>query len=575
MRLQRCKQISRLLFITMPLMAGAQTLDKNQMKYERATNELETVLADAGKLERPLSVKVKAKAASLLWTQSPDRARLLFMSLWDFIDSQKDDKAFDQKESRTVLLRYLYPKDRRLADQLLQKLSSKTTTDNSNQLSFESIRGTDEESNQLARLAWHLLDADATLAAGVLERSVSRNTAPQTVLVLNKLRGNDPLLANYVARAALEKFRSQPKTVAVVGLTYLTGYLFPLTPAPAGSPEIEQSDEGLRLQFMSSGYELLKESLSESDEFLSQTQQLNAKSLQFRTFSQGFLAATLAALAMQYAPYLVPELNSLSAKLLSGLPEPLVQGANLQAAVIRNAAEIADDTGANIIPAIAGGEFDKAQGLIDKLKDENSKKSYAQLLLKAQFKSYVMKTDLSKALKLAQSTEEPAARMQMFTELAKVAHAKGAAAVSSEILSEARKTDVNPELKGRHARALFSFAAETAYFSAPDALLLLEDAVKELNGLGSQNTDGGDKASSAKVSILNDPNRFVDSVELTKAFSAVGRHYFEETLLVSEKLHNKAVQAMARLATIERTLKRVPPKAVPKPSTSSPKPKTN
>src|SRR5215510_2160840 len=233
MRLQKCTCILLLLFIVVPMTGKAQTIGTDKMKYQRSITELETVLEDASKLESALAVKVKAKAASLLWKQSPDRARSLFLSLWDFIDSQKDDKAFDQKELRTVLLRYLYPRDRKLADQLLQKLSNKTKTDSREQSSLENLRGTDEESSQLARLAWNLLDADTTLAAGVLERSLSRNTPPQSIMVLSKLRNTDPLLANYLAMVALEKFRHQSKTVAVVGLTYLAGYLFPLTPSPA------------------------------------------------------------------------------------------------------------------------------------------------------------------------------------------------------------------------------------------------------------------------------------------------------------------------------------------------------
>lgn len=553
--------VSLLLVIFVPVILEAQVLNNDQMKYQRAVQELESVLDSASKFEPLLGVKVKSKGASLLWKQSPERARALFLKLWDFIE-QQDAKSLDQEEAQTALLRYLYPKDRVLANQLLQKLTAKTPPDQ--QFSFDRIAGREKGPNRLARLAEQLLSSDATLAAKLLEQSFDHNTAPQAVLILSRLREIDPLLANFVVRQALENMRRQPKTIGVIGLTHMISYLFPLTPSPDATIEVEQSDEALRIEFMSVGYQILKESLSESDDVL---KQLDGQGQQFRTFSQGFTAATLAALASRYAPNLAPELTVISSQLLRGLPPQMSQGANMQAAVVRSAAEESEGAATSIVPVIARGEFDKAQSVIDKLKDENMKKIYTDLLLKARFKAAIATADLDGALRMARTVSNTTSRMQMFVEAARLAHKKRESAVTAQILVEARNAAASPTIPGPHARAVFALAAETAYFSPADAMITLEEGVKQLHHLP--------KMDATKPSPLNDPDRFVDFPEVARAFANVARDYFDESLAIAAKLENKAVAAVARLAAIERTLKMIPPTDAATPARPAGTPKKN
>jgi hypothetical protein len=574
MRHQIYAPVFLLIWILMPAMLYGQTLDTDTPERQFALQQLEGVLTYADKIDGMPSIKVKAKADAVLWNQSPDRARALFLSLWEFIERQKDDKSFDQEEARLVVLRNLYPNDQKLANHLLQRLEEKTQAD-SDQSSFDRIRGTNQETQRLAKLALQLVDVDPMLAAKVLQQSLTQNTSPGLIFVLSRFRESDPLFADQLATNVLQNLNNQPKPVAVTGLSYLIAYLFPDTPMPPVSEQVKQADKRLQTEFVSVGYQILKASLAEPDSVTGQA--LSGKHLQFKTFSQAFVAASLAAMATSFAPNVVNELDQITEKLLRGLPPPLVQIVGFQSAVIRRTATRTntseDSNDEEIFAAIAKGQFDNAQALIDQLKDESKKKAYGQRLLKAQFKAYLIRADLNAATKTARKVEDSASRIQLFAEITRVAFQRGEWTASADVLTEARKTTPSPDRAGPHARALFSLAAEAASFSAPDALIVLQDTVKQVNALARRDKDGtGDKPQVRGSSTLNDSDRFIDSSEMMRAFGAVGRDYFDNALVVAAGVDNKAVQAMARLAIIENRLKATPPTRKPKPSVNSSKP---
>jgi hypothetical protein len=329
------------------------------------------------------------------------------------------------------------------------------------------------------------------------------------------------------------------------------------------SLEIAESDDSLRALFLAVGYQILKESLAESEQTLKDTYHMTSEGLGFRTYAQAFLAETLATLSNRYAPHLTPELRLIASELLAKVPASMAQAAKMQASAIGSTAEALDHGEENqtaaVFGAIARGEFSHARDLIDKLKDERAKKSYGQQLLKAEFKSYLALSELEKALKTALLVDDSTIRMQMLGQLAKAANQKGNLAFSSEVLSEARKTVVDPDRRGMHARALFTLASETAYFAGPETLLVMDDAVKQINQLSDLPKD--------KAVALNDPNSFLDSNELVAAFSRVGKTYLEEALQLSTKINNPAVRQSVRLSSIEKVLSMRPREASSQPIT--------
>lgn len=547
----------------MAINSKGQLPNDEQLKYQIATQEVESILSLADRIDNPLArIKVKAKAASLLWTQSPERARSIFLDLWGFIDKQTDE-SFDKEEARTALLGYIFPKDRTLANQLLQKASR--NTEDKNVSGFDKINGNDPETRKLAFLSYRLADSDANLAAQVFEQSLAHRTSPMTPFILARLKEKNPQLANYLASRVMESLNQQPPTVAVFGLTALASYLFPLTPLPATLTEDAESEENLHLQFMSVGYQTLKESLAESDEFLIKEQQIPKEGLRFRPVSQAMLVAVLTVLSQQYAPQNFAELSEITNRLIKTLPAQVASLVQLQAAAVKGKigqtgeTETPEVSEAEITRALTKGDFKTAQNLIDKLKDETKKKSWTQILLKAQSKAQLAIGEILEALNTTRKMENAAGRMLMLAEIAKAAHKKRDKVLSTDILYEVRKTSADSLPKGIQARTLFTIVAETAYFAAPEATILLQDAVSVVNSMTSDDKETNSKTSS----VLNDPNKFVDSVEMIRAFAALGEKDMEGILLVAGKLENKQVQMTARLATVEKVLRNSSKKTKP------------
>lgn len=547
-----------------------QSSNDERLKYQRAVQEIEAVLSSADKIDNPLAkVKVKAKAATLLWTQSPERARNIFLDLWGLIDKQTDE-TFNKEEARTALLRYIFPKDRTLANQLLQKAAGQT--EDKNVSGFDKINGNDPETRRLAFLSYRLADGDTTLAAQVFEQSLAHRTSPMTPFILARLREKNPQLANYLASRVMENINHQPRTVAVFGLTALASYLFPLTPLPANSSEIEESAENLHLQFMSVGYQILKESLVESDDFIIKEQQLPKEGLRFRPVSQATLAAILATLSQHYAPQYFTELSEITNRLISTLPKQVVSLIQMQAAAVRgkiggtSETETSEVSETEITLALTKGDFKVAQNLIDKLKDEAKRKNWTEILLKAQSKAHLANGELLESLNTARRMEDAAQRMLLLAEIAKAAHKKRDKVLSTDILHEARKTSADSLAKGTHAATLFTITAEAAYFDMLHATLMVQDAVAIVNSMTySLDKEANSKVFSSPAAILNDPNRFVDSIEMMRAFAALGEANMEDTLLIAGKFENKPVQLAARLATVEKILKKGLPKVKPEP----------
>jgi len=307
---------------------------------------------------------------------------------------------------------------------------------------------------------------------------------------------------------------------------------------------------------MSAGYQILKESLLESDETLTKQEQLSKKSLGIRNFSQAMLAAILATLAPRYAPQLYPPLADVAQRLINTLPPQFASAIQAQVAAVKakiGKAEAAPDSDSEvsqseITGALARGDFKAAQALIDKLKDESKKKVWTQLLQKAQIKAYLTNGEILDALNTARKMEDGSQRMFMLAEISKAAHKKRDKVLSTDILHEVRKPASDSLPKFIRATTLFAIAADTAYFSTPEATLMLENGIEAVNSLNDSLKDA------EKITSSIEQNKFIDSAEMLRAFAVLGEKNMDNTLLTAGRLENKYLQMMAKLATVERTI---------------------
>lgn len=233
-----------------------------------AIQEIEGVLSESGKIDDVWSKSlVKAKAAELLWNLQPEKAKSIFLDIWQLAEAQEDEIVKD--EVQAVVFKYPAPKSPAMADSLLKESLRKLQKESSR---LAQAAGTDPTQKKLARLARYLVESDSSLAAERLRQSLALGVTPAGIAILSKIREKNPSLANYVVTQTLETLKRQPTVISLKGLFLLTDYVFPMTSGYASSEEVENSDETLRFRYFFTAYEILKKSAVESPASLSKDQ---------------------------------------------------------------------------------------------------------------------------------------------------------------------------------------------------------------------------------------------------------------------------------------------------------------
>lgn len=370
------------LIIVIIVMTGSiksQERTKVAVDYQIAVDELDSILAKSESIRDVRGyICIRSKAANILWSRDPSESRVIFTKLWEKIDKQIDSESFDKEGARIDLLEQLFPKDRTLANKLIA--ASKSSKVKSNSV-FDMLSGTNPETKRLAFLAYRLAEHDPGLAATVLEAGLKENTAPSLALVLSRIRENDPLLANYVASKAIERFPDQSPTLGLFGLGSVVVYLFPYAPSPAISSEVAKSDEDLLQLFMDVGYLTLKRSMEETEENLISVSHLTSQALIVRKFNQALLASILVTLSPRYSTQYFVELNTISTSLIQGVPKQFLSLISNQVAAVRGIlgrAEEQEVSDEEIIAAITREDYLSAELQINKIKEEDRNLEFKQ-----------------------------------------------------------------------------------------------------------------------------------------------------------------------------------------------------
>jgi hypothetical protein len=459
------------LILILPFLVPVRLLGQEPVKSipsprQRAFQELENVIAETNRLTDKLPiVKVRARAANLLWLRDSDRARVMFHELWKWVEEQKD-MSFDREAARTELLKNLFPRDPNMARELLEKVSG---GHKSEAAPYQAqIAGADHNLKRLVKLSSGLIEQDTAMAAALLERSLSVSVSPAALLALSRLREKDPSLADYVVARTLEHLRVRPTVVALPGVYLLIDYVFPSKQSFGRS--IKPPDASLRMQYFSAAYDLLKRSLQESESVLRKEEGYTEKDLRFRSIYQGQIAAVLSALAPRYAREFVGELNELTTRLAAGLPPNMAQLFQFTLARISGVLKESDDAETAVSVAISRGELNEANRHLDKVKDESARKALSQTIANVEFRTHLAKSNLAEALMAARSIEDLNIRASLYAQVAKAAYQKGEVEFSKLILTEARTALSVSDPNGIRAWALLTLASEASEISAPTSL---------------------------------------------------------------------------------------------------------
>lgn len=528
-----------------------------------AVQELEAVIIEAKSLTNENArVNIMARAAMLVSYSDPARAEKILMGLWRFVSEQSDNE-LDKQKAKVLILKYLHSR----SPQLARKLMSEGPQQQKSSSPLGPL-GLDDESKFDGQLARELLDTDPASAAAILEQSLSTGITIASVGALTTLRERNFLLADYVAAKAIDALTSQPTLISLPGLNLLGAYVFAGAEAPVPSLDAESSRQSLQVRYFSVGYDVLRASLNETREGLMKDHHYTDRLLQFRGAYQAEVAAILAALAPRIQPSIAPELTDIARRLAHQVPANMPRLTQSMLAKLSGNFS-SEDPEQRFFFALSKPDFDEARKELDRIKEDETKSLYTQLLIKTEARAFLARSELMEAVTAIRKLEDPTGRLVMYMDALKSVKKKRDADVAKIIIDEARLMVPQTGRNGLHLRAILSFATNLVKLGANDeAIEFLRTAVSTINTLsgGSKIQGGGESLAEAAMAKLNDPITLLDEPEMEQAFSSIGLIDLPTALVEARRIQPKPVQLLARLLTIQGVIKQNASK--PKPASS-------
>lgn len=529
--------------------AGQGSVDSGASQRQRAARELESVIGDTARLaDRHAYVKVRARAASLLWPRDRERAGVMFTELWGWIERQ-DEKGFGKDEARAVLLANLFPRDAGLAKGLLAALRAEGK---------EGLGG-----KRLNRLASGLLESDPAAAAELLTEGITARPSPDALPVLSRLRERDASLADAAAERLLAALASQPAAAALQTLYALNHYVFPASGSAAAPVS-----ESLRRRYFATAYAALTQSLAEDRRAPPNREAAGAS--HSPSFFQVQMAELLAALSGRYAPDRAAEIQGVAAQVTAAASPEFLQVAQAMlrrvnagtppAAPAQDFGSQAGEPGARVIGALAAGDFGAAERLVDEVESAPVRRDLFRMIAAAEFRHHLARGDVAEAFNTARSVDNPDTTVSMLTQVAlaslKSPNDPSAALLLASASAAVREAHCTPA----KAKSMLSLARASATVSAADGAAWLREGAACVNSL-------------AAASPGKEP---AGEQELGQAFREVGRMDLDGALLVANTLEDSFAQLTAKLSACEGWLGAPAerPAAVSVKSVTKDKPKT-
>ena len=525
-----------------PTLAQKQVTAEQQRQVAAA--ELEGVIIEAARLDdRLATVTVKARAAALISFADPARAETIFLQTWNFANEQTD-KEFDKDRARLQILKHLFIRNPKLARRLAAE-QPKNSSSRSGSI------GRDNDSRLTEKVASQLIETDPSVAAALLEKSLT-NPTPSSISALTRLREKDSLLSDYIAAKVLENLTTQPTLRSLAALHLFSAYVFPGPEAPVASMEAESALQSLQFKYFLTTYEVLRRSLAETETLL--REQYTERDLKFRAAYQGQIAAILSALARRFQPSSATELAAIANKLASQVPANVSQMSRFSLARLSGNQFSSENPEERFAFALSNGDFDEAREQLERLTDETKKKLYSQLLTKNEATALLARSELMPALTKIRELDDRTTRLVMYLEALKAIRKKRDPEVMKIVINEAMLLIPQTERNGLHVRALLSFAAQSAASDTmDDAIEFLRGAITSLNHLETREKPESEDRTMAEETMaeLNDPHSLLDAVEMEQAFVSVGAIDFDRGLAEAKRIEKRPVQLVARLEVLQ------------------------
>lgn len=253
-------------------------------------------------------VRIRARAANLLWLIDQSMGRLRFNRLRDWITSNIESGA-ELENARIEILQQLYLRDPELAEEWLRDMSGTHSNEVSLTLS-DRLWGRSEKIRIKTRLVDGTIEKDPSLATRLLGETLADGynyPAHAALLRLAQINPGAASSLNGVLLSNLEKAAANPDSQAVIAAQLLFDYFFPgnrFVSVNSNGGSIPVADQSTRRRYFAVASQILQQSL-------------NSDSLQtLSTVDRHLLSANQAMLAAR--------LNSVSAN-LPGIDLPLIE----------------------------------------------------------------------------------------------------------------------------------------------------------------------------------------------------------------------------------------------------------
>ncbi len=539
------------------LVAEAQLSSQPDSKADhsqKVREEIDRIIAEARYIsDFTASTKLIAKAAVLLWGYSPDDARFLFSNLWQSAKQQNSDSR-DREAALNEVIQHAFLKDRDLARRFIDELAEE---DNKREEEIQKGRKLTDVSpaqSRLAKMSLALMEQDVSAATSLLEQSVSSGFSKEGILALIKLREKDTSAADRLVALTMASLKSRPVIISLPAIFQMFECVFPSSTgftAIPGSSLMNPTSEGLRFQYFMTSKEILGRSLQASDPALPKGQFYSEKDLKYLSGFQGMQAQLNYSLALRYSLADAAEAQKLAVKLEGTTPANLVDTARFLASRIGSVDRSADKINSpdNILFSLAKGNISEAKRLLEKVTNEQERKTYSLLIAKSEFGNFMGKSDLAMATLVTRTIADPNSRILMYLEIIRASRKKNEPNLSKLVLAEMLGDPACEECNLYSTKALLGAVPDALATTFPDYVSVLQKGVFCLNSMARQ-SDRSDQKS--VVLETSKPKWLVTMPEFGNAFSACGAADFDSALEIAKNLHDRLLNLTARLFACER-----------------------
>ena len=506
----------------------------------RAKGIIEGVHSAADRAGSQLStVRIRAKAARLIWKIDPELGRLRFTQLWEWAGStQYTDN--NQDLARLEILQQLFQCDSSLASALSNRLiedgSPQGPLSHSDRLNGKSAR-----SRLYNNLATRALDAgdNIPLAATMLDTAFSDGYSYQSHATLRRLTEIDPRTGHQVAARLLESLQSRQgdrSDQSVIAAQLLFEYFFPRLPGQNGQ-KMAPVDPALRRRYYLIARSILQRSLLEPST-LQGLQAGDGAGVERRlyTANQAMLAASLNSIVAEFEDSksgALDEMKLLAERLSSSLPPEF---AGMRAALDTQKKPPQPPLRADTPPeeivsaAIARGDLQLASSQVGQIRNDSVRSLMQQMLFTALVRSAAAKKELAEALATALKIENPPQRTLLLGDIARAARAANEPNFTSYIVSLIINSSSDWAATERKAEFLLDLT------EVDRSILLIEASINCLN------------------SLTPDADRLMISGSFQRAFLRSAKLDFDGTIDKLSDLKSTSLELMARLASCEALL---------------------